>query len=215
MPAAASPAQEPRIPSPRVGLCVLPTQGGKTFDCIQRIKKDLRAPACSEPAGRETGAGAQRATSLHIVFTHRTTENCTQFAARLGRGLAEEGLIPAENLLMLMSKAPGRGDFVHTSDFSLVERRLGDPKNAPRVIVCCAHWKRLEQFFSPGSGLVGRLVGGEEGSHAKDAVAEFAHIGRVHLHIDELHEFLQNKILVSPGGRGVGRGDEQKITLRS
>lgn len=146
----------------KFNLCVLPTQMGKTFVMINRIKENLINDAVK---GR----------SLHIVFTMNTLLNNKQFSNRLERFNETYG-----NNAICVFASIYKGPYKHINKVDkLLEFIKEDEdvnKNMPRIIIACSNKTRFSNCFD----FVHKLSG-------VNSV-----VNRVFIYFDELHKYISN-----------------------
>lgn len=151
----------------KFNLCVLPTQMGKTFLIINRIKENLLN---DNTRGR----------SLHIVFTMNTLLNNRQFSNRLGCFNDTYG---SKTICVFTSLY--KGPYVHINNRqklnNLFEHKKGtseeeDGNNMPRILIACSNNIRFSNCFE----FVSKLS--QENTEVK----------RVFIYFDELHKYISN-----------------------
>lgn len=108
----------------KLELCVLPTQIGKTFTTISKIR------GCLEQDD-EYGQ------SLHVVFTMNTHLNNAQFAKRLNE---IKNIYGKESVCVFSSKK--NSSFVHVKSRFEAQGLCNDIDNCPKVIIMCSNSKR-------------------------------------------------------------------------
>ena len=149
----------------KFNLCVLPTQMGKTFLIINRIKENLLN---DKAKGR----------SLHIVFTMNTLLNNRQFSNRLACFNDTYG---SKTICVFTSLY--KGPYVHINNThklnNLFEHKKGTSEegdNMPRILIACSNNTRFGNCFD----FVYKLA--EENTEVK----------RVFIYFDELHKYISN-----------------------
>ena len=150
----------------KFNLCVLPTQMGKTFVIINRIKENLLNDCA-------------RGRSLHIVFTMNTLLNNKQFSNRLGCFNDTYG---SKTICVFTSLY--KGPYVHINNtqklnnlfVSTKENSEEDSNNMPRILIACSNNIRFSNCFD----FVSKLSG------------ENTEVKRVFIYFDELHKYISN-----------------------
>ena len=150
----------------KFNLCVLPTQMGKTFVIINRIKENLLNDCA-------------RGRSLHIVFTMNTLLNNKQFSNRLGCFNDTYG---SKTICVFTSLY--KGPYVHINNTQKLnnlfactkENGKEDSDNMPRILIACSNNIRFNNCFD----FVSKLSG------------ENAEVKRVFIYFDELHKYISN-----------------------
>ena len=107
-------------------LCVLLTQQGKTFTCINRIITEINQ---DDELGR----------SIHVVFTMNTLLNNKQFAKRLE---TIENTYGKGSICIFSSKY--EGNYRHVKSRYELQGLCLDIKTCPRVVVMCSNSQRYE-----------------------------------------------------------------------
>lgn len=118
--------KEIEMESKKFNLCIIPTQFGKTFTAIKRMKYEI---AQDEEMGR----------SIHVVFTMNTLLNNSQFSERLN-DIEEEYDI--NSICIFASKYEGKYNFV--KNLKELKGECLDEYSCPRVLVMCSNGKRFE-----------------------------------------------------------------------
>ena len=118
--------KEFEMESKKFNLCIIPTQFGKTFTAIKRMKYEI---AQDEEMGR----------SIHVVFTMNTLLNNSQFSERLNDIEEEYDL---NSICIFASKYEGKYNFV--KNLKELKGECLDEYSCPRVLVMCSNGKRFE-----------------------------------------------------------------------
>lgn len=150
----------------KFNLCVLPTQMGKTFVIINRIKENLINDA---KMGR----------SIHIVFTMNTLLNNKQFSNRLEYFNNIYG-----NKTICVFTSLYKGQYAHISKADKLYNYINNndkdkdelDNNVPRIIIACSNNKRFSNCFD----FIHKLAN------------ENTAIKRVFIYFDELHKYISN-----------------------
>ena len=150
----------------KFNLCVLPTQMGKTFVIINRIKENL------------LNDGA-RGRSLHIVFTMNTLLNNRQFSNRLGCFNDTYG---SKTICVFTSLY--KGPYVHINNTQKLNNLFAhttenceeDGNKMPRILIACSNNIRFRNCFE----FVSKLA------------RENTEVKRVFIYFDELHKYISN-----------------------
>ena len=143
-------------------ICVLPTQSGKTFQCLSCIEKEI---------------GAASEHSVHIVFTMNTMAGNDQFTTRALRSLAKVQDAGACVLSSRRSKSVADSGAVHARTLRELKGIISDV-SPPRVVVMCGHPRRFNDGFE-----LCHFIEGINQTKLPE------HIRRVHVYYDEIHKY--------------------------
>ena len=135
----------------KFSLVIRKPQEGKTLICITRIIKD-------------------QSRNIHIVLTMNTLSSGMQFFGRMQQD------INPENIIVFNSKKSTAGDCLYAKDLAEVMQHisLGNIK----VIVCCAHYKKIRESIP-------RLL-----NFSADSVTVTRSNIKFIIHIDEAHAYI-------------------------
>lgn len=147
-------------------LCTLPTQCGKTFITIERIKDEINN---DEKDGK----------SIHIVFTMNTLLNNVQFSKRL-KAIEDKFKTKGkkkdiQSVVVFSSKY--EGEYKHVKNLETLQGICLDKDTCPKVIVMCSNKKRFEDGFD----------------FVKVLERNNTNFERVFIYYDELHKYIDQK----------------------
>ena len=157
----------------KITICCKRTQDKKTAQCIHLIRHRI------EEESAQIHAIFARVTtpkpSIHIIFTMNTLLNNKQFSSRLAE-IAE--LCGGTSKIVEFSSRKS-GQYNHVSTAAELKALLLDPRECPRIIICCSNTMR----FTDGETLMGdvdRIRGNE--------VRQFAYYDEMHKYIDQCRD---------------------------
>lgn len=139
----------------KLSLVVRKPQEGKTYICISNINADNK--------------------SIHIVLTMNTLSAGMQFFGRM-----EDAKIDPKKIIVFNSKKETAGDCHYARTVNDVLGFLMDPRHEIKVIVCCAHVKKIRESIID---LIRKVD-----NHFRQSGRSFT------IHIDEAHKYIaENK----------------------
>ena len=164
-------------------LLVMPTQFGKTFNCINNITKELKKDK-------------KHGKSLHIIFTMNTLLNGRQFSKRVTDNFnndeEEEDEIEndsqikelkeeygVESIVVLSSKYTG--NCTHAKNLKELKAIVCDKGTCPCIIVACSNSQRFSDIYN----LI-NIIERNKGWPTK----------RIFMHLDELHSYINKNIKI-------------------
>jgi len=145
-------------------LCVLPTQWGKTYNAISKIKKDI-------------SQDNEHGTSIHIIFTMNSLLNNEQFAKRLDDVEKEFG----EGSVCVINSSKKPCKYKHVSNTLELMGLCAIKYDRPRVVVMCSNKLR----YSDGVEFLKKL---------NENLNENVLIKRAFVYYDELHKYINDSV---------------------
>lgn len=167
----------------KFALRVMPTQFGKTFNCINNITKKLNQ---DKKFGK----------SLHIIFTMNTLLNGQQFTKRVkdkfnndeeeDEEIENDSQIKeliekysSKSILVLSSKYTG--DCKHSKNLKELKSFVSDIEICPSIIVACSNSQRFSDIYN----LI-NIIDRNKGWPSK----------RIFVYLDELHSYINKNIKI-------------------
>ena len=145
----------------KLSLIIRKPQEGKTFICIKGIVTD-------------------NSKNIHIVLTMNVISSSDQFCERLVAAIGHKRII-------VFNTQKGAGELCHhAKTIEAVLRIIRDPKNNIKVVVCCAHVKRVRDSIP---SLLDAFGDSKLFLHQRRMIA--IHIDEAHKYIPESREFVR------------------------
>lgn len=143
----------------KLSLIIRKPQEGKTFICILSIDKD-------------------KSRKIHIVITMNTISSSDQFFARMINKIGNE------RILIFNSKVKKDCKYQHVKDVLKIIKRIKENNNI-KVIVCCAHTKRIRD------DIILLLQNCEDSKRLNNKINFEIHIDEAHKYIPENREYIR------------------------